>query len=455
MSDRYLPTESEKNEYLAYKSKVDVILNMQSGLNTLQKFPFESFVGKYTLICGGMAAFDRGLFNFLSSWNIKKEPLFLLSEVTAQYRRYTKDKASFPFICTPHLLAKEMVILHMQIDKTEEMNSLYNEKKYIREAVSNLEARHLYLGDGYAIAWSYYAYQYIVSLLEKLKPKRVILWNEFYAFHHIIKNVCKEKKIEVIYMEFGCVPGTIAIDKHGQQGESEVALKLIKEKRKFIPERIGNIKQVINFLKESGLNRNKQPEKEFLIEQICKYKIGRPIITFMEQNDYESGLYPYSEEARKFHSPIFQSSQEAAKYIECICKNNNWNFIYKPHPIMKSLGHYYSTNEETSVTILDDVNINSLVEKSDVVITILSQSAYISLIQEIPVVMLGYTQLKGKSCCYEAFKINRIESTIKRALKHGYTKRQKKNFNKHIKQMLEYNLYDDLTDRTMRFGKQL
>jgi hypothetical protein len=67
--------------------------------------------------------------------------------------------------------------------------------------------------------------------------------------------------------------------------------------------------------------------------------------------------------------------------------------------------------------------------------------------------MLGYTQLRGKNCTYEAFSQSRVSKMIQKALKQGFTKKQKKNFQRHAAQLLKYYLYDDLVERDLRFGK--
>ena len=405
-----------------------------------------------------MAAFDKGLLNFLNEWSKVEKNIFLLSEVTAQYRRYTASRVQFPYICTPHLLAKEMILLHMDIETIPEMECLFQEKSYIREAVENLEKRHGELGEGYAKAWSYFAYQYIEKLLDILKPQKVILWNEFYAFHHIFHGICKECEISVGFMEFGCLPGTVVIEETGQQGESLLARNPEEFKRKSVSfHEKRKAGKVIEFLKETGFNRNVQPENIFSKKMINRFQEKRPIVTYMGQNDYESGLFPYTENTKKFHSPIYQTSLEALEYMEGLAIKNNWNLVYKPHPIMSSLGQTgdRKTMEEMGVTVADWVDINSLIDASDVVVTILSQSAYIALIREKPVVMLGYNQLKGKECTYEAFAQEEIEGKIQVALVKGRTKQQKRNFKKHVAQLLKYYLYDDMINRKMNFGKPI
>lgn len=452
--DKGYITEEEKAEYLAYHSCADVINNYEKGMKDLKKFDFLSYRGKYTLICGGMVGFDKGIINFLNKWN-EHDPLFLLSEVTAENRRHTKEKAKMPFICTPHLLAKEMIITGMDIPVTEAMVQLTKTKKYIEEAVENMEERHLNLGKGYAVCWAYYAFCYMEYLIEQLMPREIILWNEFYAFHHIIQGICLERGIPLKYMEFGCLPGTFCIEENGQQGESLPALYPQKfNSQQVLLKELLKALQVLKYLKTSGLNRNLQSNNDVEVSQLKYYRPHRKTVVFFGHNEYESGVRPYSAYSKKYHSPIFTSSIEAVLFIKKLADKNKWNLIYKPHPIMLSLGHI-PEEQLHGIDIVTDVNINKLIDFADITVSIISQAAYVSLIRKKPVLMLGYTQLKQKGCTYEAFNREDIERQLQNGLKGRGLRRQRKAFVRHTAQLLKYYLYDDLQHPKIEFGKKL
>ena len=213
-------------------------------------------------------------------------------------------------------------------------------------------------------------------------------------------------------------------------------------------------KKVIGFMNESKLNRNVQPINNNIDLIKEKLKPNRPTILYAGVNDYESGLTPYTNETQKYHSPYIKSSNDGAKKILKFAKKNNWNFIYKPHPRV----HIFSGDNyefDKDVIIAKDVDINDVIDISDVVVTILSQVSYASLIREKATVMLGYTQLKGKGCCYEAFQEEILEKTLTDAIDKGYTEKQRSAFEKHVAQMLKYNLYNDLTIKAIEYGQQI
>ncbi len=449
---KYSPSVMERWEYISYHTKYDIISNFENGLQILKDIVFESECFNRTLIAGGMAAFDKGIIRFLHKWNDKMEPLFLLSEVTGEFRRYTADEVQFPFICTPHLLSKEIVVCGINLDMLEDANQLYNKSEYIRVAVMNLNKQYNNLGLNYAVIWSYYAYKYINLLLDKLNPVRVILWNEFYPFHIIFDNICRERKIDIVFMEFGCIPGTFALDKKGQQGESWVALHRGKRYRDT-----SETKEIIHWIRNTRLNRNLQPPTQFNCTRISGYKKDKPIIVYLGQDDYESCLIPYTRKTKYYHSPFFKSSNAAAHVIERICQSNNWNFIYKIHPIMAQMGETYDLNPKTTGVVVNEVDLYSVIESADIVITILSQGSYHALIQEKPVIMLGYNQLRYKKCTYQLKYYSQwgLEHLMKKVLKRKFTDKQKRNFENHVTYLLKEYLYDDGLHNDMPFGISL
>ncbi len=104
---------------------------------------------------------------------------------------------------------------------------------------------------------------------------------------------------------------------------------------------------------------------------------------------------------------------------------------------------------------MKNININEAIDYTDVVVTILSQSAYTALFRGKPVVMLGYIQLKDSGCTYEAFSKSKIEPQIKKALCCGFTAKQRQHFQEHVARLLKYYLWDDRTHEVLPFGQNI
>ena len=452
----YKPTESEKQEYLAYDSKEAFFDNLEKGLQSITEYQFKKKKEKVVLIAGAMAVFDKGTIDFLNKMarGDSRVQYILLSEVTAEFRRKTKDRFEFESICTPHLLAKEILVPYMDAPVLPHVRQYLESRDYLQRAVENLKGRHYNMGNGYAENLVYYADKYLKNVLDKIQPDFVVLWNEFYAFHMTFQFICQKRKIPVLYMEFGCIPGTFVIESCGQQGESYPSRHPILFRRFRVNEsEEKRTEKILSYLYNTELNRNSQPLRGKMSLYLNRQRPGRPVITYMGQNDYESGLYPYTRRTRKYHSPVFHNTLEALEFLRLLAIKNEWTLLFKPHPIIMSFSEKKDGDE--GYEYLKDVNINEAIDCSNVVITILSQSAYLSLIRETPVVMLGYIQLKGAGCVYEAYSRRKIEPMIKHALKYGYTDKQKKNFINHVTRLLKYYLYDDELHQDIPFGKRI
>lgn len=411
------------------------------------------------LIFGSMISFDKNsyrLYNEAFHLMDEKNRFLMISEAHAIEEKAKKGMIEFPYFCLPLMLWQNFHLVGNGIGEivvTDNIRDYIQQKNYCINALADFKGKNSNIADGYAEYFIYYADLYLREMFDYISPQKVLIWNQFYPFHILIRSICAEKKIDILYMEYGVLPGTYLVERTGQMGESYPAVHIKEFQELDITDAdIQKAEDVYEYLYKSGINRKEQPLSDELERAKKKIKQGRPIIAYAGQNDYESGLYPYTEHTKKYHSPIFKGSNEAAVFLAEISKKNDWNFIYKPHPLcIGAINDDIGLDKETIV--IEQCNINDLVEWADVNITILSTVAYVSLIRKKPIVMLGYTQLKGKGCTYEAFSEELVEEEIRKAIRSGYTDVQERAFIKHVARMLRYYLYDDMGERNIRFGK--
>lgn len=425
----------------------------ENALVMLQKYSEQ--MKKGCLFWGYFWAMDKfGYRQFLQELKRKDKnlQLGLISEAFWYTQDYSENVAKLPVVITPGIFGNDIYVSsNMPMDSFKEFS---NQKELIDWSTLYLQAKYPDMTENDAFFMFYYIYQYIIQVLEILKPQIIIVCSLFSVSHHILEQICNEKDIPMISTHPGILPGTLAFDIGGEVGKSQPAI--YPEKFLELPVDEADLEysqKVWDFLYTSKLNRKNQQKNSGVEYIMGKIDPDRPIVFYAGQNDINSNMVPYTEETRKYHSPIFKTSIEAGVYIAELCANNGWNFVYKPHPM--STG-YDSKNQLPSNTIyIEAGNINDLIDISDVVVTILSQTNYVSLIRHKPVVMLGYNQTKGKGCTYEAFEKGQIEDTIKEALEKGFTEEQEKAFLKHIAQVLKYYLYDDGMEREIRFGRKV
>lgn len=328
-------------------------------------------------------------------------------------------------------------------------------ERHLKKAAKNLRLKSPDMQKGYEYALVYYHRSFVQKLLETTVPKAVIIRNTFEALNSITEEECRRCGIEVVHAELGVIPGTFTFDIGGEMGRSYPAIYPQQFMQlKITDEEVNEAYEIWNYIARENMNRKIQYKLNF--DECVKKRIdiNKPTILYAGQYDFSSGIQPYDDVCKKFYSPFLKSSLEGADMLAEMAERNGWNFIYKPHPSMSLLNERYDTLPE-SVVIAEGIGINYLIDLADVVVTIISLTAYDALIRNKPVVMLGYMQLKDKGCTYQAFEKEKVEEVICQALESGFTQEQKEAFARHIAQVCKYYVYDDNTERPLRYGRKM
>lgn len=283
------------------------------------------------------------------------------------------------------------------------------------------------------------AFFYALVTMKLVQPKLVIVWNAFHPLSKATVAAAKQLSIPVAFAEFGLLPGTINVDFKGQMGASAVTKDAEAFNRLSTSKAaLSQAQDMLDFLKETGLNRREQPIPSNVPDRIEKAAKGRPRVFFAGHNDFSSGTLPYNAEAQRDHSPFFEKSNEAARHLLDLAKKNDWLLVSKPHPFnIKSS----DLKDGPNCLTLGDENINACIDACDVTVTVLSQTNYISLIREKPVVMIGQNQLNCSGAAYVAPSKESIVPMILQALEWGVSNEMKSAWLSHVSRLSSHYLY--------------
>ncbi|MCM1106135.1 MAG: hypothetical protein NC355_04240 [Blautia sp.] len=296
-------------------------------------------------------------------------------------------------------------------------------------------------------------YEYYEQLLMILEAKRIIVWAAWNFQGYVLGRLAEKHQIPIGFMEFGWIPGTYQIDRKGIQGQGEYAVnpqKLLDIKvEKEELDRAGAVKSyIIDSQRDTGIFHKTMTDDEHL----AKLDTDRKTVFVAGMDDEGMGMNPESDYWYQYVSHCFQSSKEMLAFLYDICRRNDWNLIFKPHP------HYNKGNLPdiadigSGIILVLDRDVDSLIQMSDVTVCMASAVEYKALMYGKPVVPVGRSAIQGKNCAYEVSDSSEIETALQEAVQKGMTKEQNAAFDMHLAQLMKTCLWDDLSRRVMRYG---
>lgn len=285
--------------------------------------------------------------------------------------------------------------------------------------------------------------------LDKLNPDYVYLWNQFNSFHSILAELLVQRSIKYGFFHDGVLPGSIALDADGEMGESWIA----REPQKFMDVTISesDIKRARNFIDNQGvesINRHPQIEEISVREALFNAKLdGRPIVFLAGQNDWHSGIKPRSDR-RCMHSHIFPGSAEALVAMDQIAGDLGVTILFKPHPLSKDKYTFLRQEDLKNSLIISSTSMQACLDAADLVATIASQTCYVALMANKPVLMLGKNQVTDKGLTYDAKTESEIHGLIKQGIEDPLSGNRRQTFARHVAQLERVYLFDYNTINT-------
>jgi hypothetical protein len=294
--------------------------------------------------------------------------------------------------------------------------------------------------------------QYIEHELDRFAPDLVILWHQFNAYHYIITDWCRRRGTPVIYGEHGVLPGSWCFEYHGQMAESWIA----QAPKRFaeLPIDEADLEHARAWLDHAVAARlNRKTGMTPLQDEALRARLDsdpRPKILYTGVNDYKTGLLPFSRSRTLQHTGDFISTEAGLRALLPLAQKHGWHILYKPHP---SIRHEFREAEAAKghLTMIDkSVDLIDMLSRSDAMATILSQSAYMSLIHGRPTILMGRMQLSGSGLVHEAPYRRALEAAVRTALKRDDAAARRGKLIAHIARLMRYYVISpDYGDRGM------
>ena len=293
------------------------------------------------------------------------------------------------------------------------------------------------------------------DIIEHGSVEKMLIWGPWLRSSLIAQHCMDVAGIDYRFIEYGYIPGTIQIGKLGLAGTGEYAQYNADQLLSQCDIDDKHINEIINYIKvnrvDSGKFRNTQQDEKQLKKLNQKHKtvflvgIGDEIIGFKGDSSFW----------RENVSRLFCSSLDALRFILGICRKENWNMIFKPHPSEYNNKAFEEYRDLDDLVLIHDMSIDEILEKTDVVVSIVSSVDYKALMFGVPLVKIGQSSLNHKKCTYEACDIDEIEDLIKQALMYGMTDEQKEYFRIHLKHLLSESHWDNLSHDELPYGRRI
>lgn len=292
-------------------------------------------------------------------------------------------------------------------------------------------------------------YKFYLEMLNVLKPEKVIMWGGWSITNYIVESIAKKKGIPYGYMEHGWLPGTYQVDPKGIMGQSEYAGSLeIQQCKDFVEDKY-DIEQIKHFIKDTQLDTRIFQETKEDNRALENIDHNKKTIFLVGMDDYGMQMNPNNIYWSKYISSNVKSTEEALDRLVSICKENQYNLIFKPHPGNPVSDWIEKSNE---IILVKKCAVDKLIKLADVVVSIGSAVDFKTLIYDKPLVQLGLNALVGKECTYVVKNKEDFKSKIEQAMSFGFTDKQRGNYNNLLQNLLQKYLWDDLTERTVRYG---
>lgn len=300
----------------------------------------------------------------------------------------------------------------------------------------------------------YYYYREIINLLE---PKGIVIWGGWQREAYILEHFAKKYNVPYGFMEHGWIPGTVQFDKGGIAGQSEYARNPSVMENRSTHISSEEVRRICKFVTDLKLDSGNLAEPEAEEEILDSIDDNKKTIFLVGMDDYSMAMNPASDYWKQYVSCVVDSTQQAFELLEKECIKNNWNLIYKPHPCRArvNLNDQTTDDQKQHAYIFYKMPVDRLIEKADVVVSISSAVEYKALMYGKPLVQMGKSSLTGQGCSYEIILTAEVGTKMIEAVNLGMTELQKENFEIFVAKLLDNYLWDDLSERPLRYGRAI
>ena len=256
---------------------------------------------------------------------------------------------------------------------------------------------------------------------QHFKPHLAMTWNGVTLFQKTLSLLAHTHDVPVLFFERGLLPQTLYVDTEGVNYKSSLAGdKWFNNKIPYSSgKKIAMAKDYCQKIKAEKKSVVDIGEKKSVreIKKKLNIRASDKVILFPMQIEADSNIL--------YFSPHYSKMIEIIKDIQrAIAQFKDIQLIVKLHPEDKNRLNELRSLTNNSTHLLDDVNLYSLFELADLIITVNSTVGLEALLFEKPVIVLGKAIYSEKGFTYDLLEKQNLSNLVKIALeKHNFSKK--------------------------------
>lgn len=275
-------------------------------------------------------------------------------------------------------------------------------------------------------------YQRMVEFLKQTEGDRVLCWGAYHCAGRFMREH-RSRFLELLFLEYGMLPGHILCDASGLNGESWVVRRNFDYSKLMLDD--SDRLKARNYIQQVAATKTSNKTYDASCDCLLPEQ-ARVLVAGIEL--FGAGILPRDQKESYEGSPLYEDNVSLLRDL-CSEVGQNVCVVYKGHPNMDRYEGFLETQGQYVVAGKED--IFQLIEKVDVVVTLMSSVAQLALIAGKPVVLAGKNPMWGKGCTWEVNSRESIGEVVYSALAQGLTDTQRSAFVDYVARELKYVMY--------------
>ncbi|MCF8000192.1 MAG: glycosyltransferase [Methylovulum sp.] len=267
------------------------------------------------------------------------------------------------------------------------------------------------------------------------RPKLFVVWGSTSPLSKLQMHLCKRLGIEYLIFERGHFPRSLLVDTGAQHASSNrLSLPSLRHNSS------ADIKKDFGLLKSYVNSINEIPYASKNISLHIDFDKKYKNVVFIGVNDLGSGISYHQSEIKEKHSLYYYSTEQAFKDVVASLGylDSEIRLYFKPHPADE---FNYGEFASDKILVLADANVNDLIERADVCVTLSTTAIAKAILEAKPVVTMSLTDVSFKNIAYEVYEPSDLVFQLRSALRSEGISVKSVNGQKYLLDLFSNNLF--------------